>query len=238
MQFKYNENLISYSEFSAIFPTEANYLTGQLDKFDLTFEAQNELIALKFQDFSPIKIEIDKAMAHHKSFFTKNSLYKDPLAKALGIKKGKARPSIWDATAGMMNDSMLIKSYGIADLTLFERNPVVCVLIENALKHTESSFCFKAGCALDYPELSSPEVIYFDPMYKDKSSKAAPKKEMAIFRSVVAADEDAYDIACRYQSIATERLVIKRSVKVKSLLENPDFSIAGKSTAYDVYLSI
>ena len=63
-------------------------------------------------------------------------------------------------------------------------------------------------------------VIYFDPMYSEKNEKALPKKEMRIFREVVGVDLDAESTAKSLLKMS-KRLVIKRSIKAKPILDNP-----------------
>ncbi len=75
-------------------------------------------------------------------------------------------------------------------------------------------------------------------MYQEKNSKAAPKKEMAVFRSLVGVDDDIKQTAQSLLNVAIERLVVKRSIKATPVLENPSHTVKGKSTAYDVYLKI
>jgi hypothetical protein len=73
-------------------------------------------------------------------------------------------------------------------------------------------------------------------MYEEKNSKAAPRKGMQLFRKHVGVDTDARQSAQKLQQLSS-RLVIKRSVKASSLIENPSMSFGKKSTLYDVYLN-
>jgi hypothetical protein len=193
---------------------------------------------LKFVDTlnREIIFNIDSMLHYHKVYFYKNSVYDQPLAKALGIKKGSIRPSVIDATAGSLKDSMLIYSFGVVKLTMYERNPLVAVLISNSLAHADAleniQFLFTESSSIQ----NSESVIYFDPMYEEKNSKAAPRKEMQVFRKFVGADLDAMKTAQNLLE-KTKRLVIKRSIKAKPLLESPDITFGKKSTQYDVYFN-
>lgn len=236
MQYILGDSEISFEVFEQSFPEEAKVLEGFILKGAALVVTENR-ISLNYGEYKNLWFPLQKKLDYHKRFFNKHSLYKDPLAKALGIKKGKSRPTVIDATGGALNDSMLILSYGVTNLKIFERNPIVACLASNALKNLKG---FKGeffyGDATKVKDLEKSDVVYFDPMYESRASKTAPKKEMAIFREVVKDDEDKVEIARQLFSLAKERVVIKRSNKNIPLLEKPDFTIEGKSTCYDVYL--
>src|SRR5690606_22689022 len=87
---------------------------------------------------------------------------------------------------------------------------------------------------LEKKDFSDIDVIFFDPMYQVTNQKSLPKKEMQVFRDFVGKDEDAYETFTFLLS-QKRRLVAKRSIKGIPFGE-PDHTIFGKSTAYDVYL--
>jgi hypothetical protein len=236
MQYFLDNLEISYQEFVKLFPVEGSFLDN-INIENAQLHAVGEKLTLNFAEFKGFHFPLLKRIDYHKKYFFKNSIYKDPLAKALGIKKGKDRPSIIDATGGALNDSMLILSYGVKSLDIFERNPLIACLGYNAiqsLKNYPATFHF--GDASKYNFNNKVDVVYFDPMYESKRSKTAPKKEMAIFRLVVQDDFDKREVALKLFEKARERVVIKRSLKNSPLIEEPDITIKGKSTAYDIYL--
>jgi len=235
MKFNIDNEQISFKEFSEKFPEEASILTEHQD-LEANFMITDCKLALAYGEFNPIFIDIINTLKKHEVFFFKNSLYKDPLARAIGLKKGKPKPVILDATAGMMGDSLLIYAYGVEKLICCERNPLAGTLIQNSVKNSGLDIEFYFGSALDMDSRKNIEIIYFDPMYQEKNIKTAPKKEMAIFRNIVGVDEDALENAKKLRELALERLVIKRPNKAKPLIENPSHTIKGKSTSYDVYL--
>lgn len=236
MQFIENENDLGFEEFTKKYSEEAKILTN-FNEPNIKYLLNGDEISLVFEDFSPIKIQILNTLKKHEVFFYKHSIYKDPLAKAIGLKKGKRKPKVLDATAGMMGDSLLIQSYGIEKLICFERNPYVAALIVNAIKLANIDIDFYFGSALSLELKDEIDVVFYDPMYNEKNSKAAPKKEMAIFRKMIGPDLDISEIATELLTLPKERLVIKRSNKSKPVIENPSHTIKGKSTSYDVYLT-
>jgi 16S rRNA (guanine1516-N2)-methyltransferase len=184
-------------------------------------------------------IPVLKQLDYHKRFFYKNSIYKEPLAKALGIKKGESRPLVIDATAGTLHDSLLIYSFG-AKVVAIERHPLVASNILSSLADIGlEGFAFYQGNAVEIiPTLIEvPDVIYFDPMYgENKNAKAAPKGEIQVFRELVGEDQDAVTNATLLKNLSGKRFVIKRSLKADPLLSGVSMSFSGKSTRYDVYL--
>src|SRR5690606_33904787 len=145
----------------------------------------------------PIGILIDETLERHLGYFKKSSIYKENLAKALGIKPG-VRPRVLDLTGGLLGDSLLMLAMG-AQVETLERHPVVSFLIESALQAAThpllKNFRFHSSDALTFlAECGEFEVIYFDPMFEDANHKASPNKEMRIFREVVGNDADAVEV--------------------------------------------
>lgn len=238
MQIIHKGESVSYSDFQRMFPKEANILTSEtaqtLTHVEFNILIESKIIKIQQEPFGPVAIDIDAQLEKHRVYFYKSSPYKELLAKALGLKPGKEKPKVLDATGGMLGDSLLIYALGVKSLAVCERNPIAGILIANALE--------RSNIAIDFHFLSAIElgddfdVIYFDPMYVEKNTKSQAKKEMVMFRSLIGADEDAQSVAKKLLDKAGQRLVIKRSVKASSLLEKPHMTFKGKSTAYDVYL--
>lgn len=165
----------------------------------------------------------------------KYALSKEPLAKALAIKGAGEKRSIWDTTCGTGKDSLLIHYFG-AELTSFERNPAVYLLLKDALRRYPMDFHLVFGDASKInSSMDRPEVIYYDPMYPSKKKSALPRKEMRIFKEMVGEDLDASDFLEWALTTATERVVVKRSLEAAPIKEKPTASYTGKSTRYDMY---
>jgi hypothetical protein len=187
---------------------------------------------------NPIGIEVDRELERHMAFFKKNSLQRELLAKAIGIKPGK-RPKVLDLTAGMLGDSLLFLSMG-CEVIAVERNPVAAFLISQALANSRhpriGSLTFKKGEAREVmKEMPDVDVIFFDPMFEDINEKASPKKEMRIFREVVGEDADSEDIFRIAMEKQIDRVVVKRPRLSRYLVQKPPLEFLGKATRYDVY---
>ena len=233
MKFLENNIELKLDEVEDRFPYIFKIYQQNLD-IDIDFEVNSDRLMLTSPYSNSVYTNVESILDYHTKFFFKNSIYKEPLARALGLKKGMAKPVVLDATAGMLVDSLLIFSFG-CKVIAFERNPVAAILALNAIELSKVDINFKYDSAINCEEPT--DVVYFDPMYgEEKNEKTLPKKEMRIFREVVGADNDASKIATALKSKA-KRLVIKRSIKAMPILENPSMQISGKSTRYDVYLN-
>ncbi len=186
----------------------------------------------------PIGIEIDKILDRHLDFFRKSSVQKELFARAIGI-KGAFKPRVVDLTAGLLGDSLLFLAAGCA-VTAVERNPLVSFLIESSLKNADhpllEKFSFQGGEASDFLK-SRPEndVIFFDPMFEDANHKSSPKKEMRIFRNLLAGDSDAENVLSLALGAGIKRVVVKRPRLSRELLDLKPVRMEGKSTRYDIY---
>jgi 16S rRNA (guanine1516-N2)-methyltransferase len=188
----------------------------------------------------PIFIDIDDELYRHEEYFKRNSIHKELLARAIGV-KGSFRPRVADLTAGMLGDTLLMLSFG-CEVTAIERNPLIALLIQSALKisiHPAiKKLNFKFSDAAEFM-IKSPAIdtYYFDPMFDDPNTKSLPKKEMRIFRSFVGEDRDAKELLLLLRDRKQGRIVVKRPRLSEILAEKPDLNFIGKSTRYDVYLN-
>lgn len=190
---------------------------------------------------NPIGIEIDQELLRHEEFFKRSSIQKELLARAVGV-KGPHRPKVFDLTAGLLGDSLLLLSFG-CEVWASERHPVIQFLIQSALQNAThpkiQNFHFIGGEALStWDEKQGIEVIFFDPMFEDANSKASPRKEMRIFRNLVGKDQDARDVFLKAHALKPKRLVVKRPRQSVTIDGKPDVEYIGKSTRYDVYFSL
>jgi 16S rRNA (guanine1516-N2)-methyltransferase len=171
---------------------------------------------------------------HQKSQYSFN---KEPLFKSLGIKGQNEEKIIWDLTCGTGKDALLIYHFR-KQITCFERNPVVYLLLKDALRRfpIDMQLYFGNPQTMNLDDLPKPDVIYFDPMYPEKKKKSAlPRKEMVIFKEIVGDDEDAQEVFKWAMTKARERVVVKRPLEALCIKENPTASYKGKSTRYDMY---
>lgn len=101
--------------------------------------------------------------------------------------------------------------------------------------------CFEWAEALDFLNQSQnetllPEVIYYDPMYPAKNKTALPSKEMQILRELNGVNEDNPEIIATALNLKIKRVVVKRPLNAKVILEKPSFQLSSKLVRYDVYI--
>ncbi|MBF0196003.1 MAG: class I SAM-dependent methyltransferase [Magnetococcales bacterium] len=170
------------------------------------------------------------------------------IGRAVGLKKGVA-PTILDATPGLGRDGFVLACLGCS-VRLVERSVIVAALLQDGLKRAmfdpatrdiiNNNISLEIADAKDIMALAKkPEdVVYLDPMYPHRTKSALVKKEMRWLRCVVGGDEDAeslLDCALKY---AIKRVVVKRPHPSKPLADRkPNFTINGKKTRFDVYLT-
>lgn len=170
------------------------------------------------------------------------------LPKALGFRPG-VTPDIVDATAGLGRDAFLLASLG-AHVTLIERNDEVHELLLEALARAHEASDTHAeiarrmtllkGDARDIlPELK-PETVLIDPMHPPRGKTALVKNEMRQLRDLVGTDPDCAELMRIALATTSKRVVLKwprRAKEIEGLLK-PSHQIIGKSTRYDVFMTI
>ncbi len=172
---------------------------------------------------------------------------KQPLAKAIGIKKSQ-RPTVLDATAGLGGDAYLLAALG-CKVWLCERNPVIATLLKDAIQRAKanhqtsqlfSNSMLFSGATLDDAQQSldeTPEVIYLDPMYPKPTKKrsANVKKEMQIMRTLLAPDIDAADWLKKARNWS-KKVVVKRPTWAKPLATDVHGCVESKNHRYDIFM--
>jgi 16S rRNA (guanine1516-N2)-methyltransferase len=167
---------------------------------------------------------------------------RQPLGRAVGLKSG-ATQHVVDATAGLGRDAMVLANLGCR-VTLIERNPVMALLLRDALLRTappelrERVQVIEADARSYLLSLAvPPEAVYLDPMYPERSKSALVKKEMRILRELVGKDHDASELLGAALACGARRVAVKRP-RGAPLIDgaSPTHSIEAPNTRYDVYL--
>jgi 16S rRNA (guanine1516-N2)-methyltransferase len=171
------------------------------------------------------------------------SYFGSPLVKALGLKKNQSS-LIWDISCGMGRDALLFLYFN-AHVVAFERNRFMWALLKDAWlrackhprlgPHFHNRFKLVGGDPRDYSSEKRPDMIYFDPMYLDKTRKSLPGKEMRIIREVVGDDQDSEEVLEWAKKVARFRLVLKRARLSTNLGAAADHMYVGRSTRFDTY---
>lgn len=170
------------------------------------------------------------------------------LVKAAKIKNAEGELTAVDATAGLGEDSLLLAAAGFR-VTLYERNPVVYELLQDALTraaqipelapivgrmtavHADSV----AGMAsLETP----PDVILLDPMFPARQKSALVKKKLQMIQKLEQPCDDEVTLILTAMAAKPKKLIIKRPPKGDYLAGlKPDHSIEGKAVRFDCFAS-
>ncbi len=123
------------------------------------------------------------------------------VARAVGCRKGRPLPRVFDATAGLGRDAFLLAWLGCEVLAV-EREPLIHALTADALRRAgedaavaarmEGRLDLRCGDACEVLESLSipPEVVYLDPMHPPRRKSAAVRKEMQLLQRLLGeADE-------------------------------------------------
>lgn len=164
--------------------------------------------------------------------------------------KGASNPTVIDATAGLGEDAFLLAAAGFT-VELYERDPTIAALLRDGLEraatdpastdivsrmHLHEQDSVSALAALE----QSPDVVYLDPMFPERSKSAAVRKKMQLMQRIehptTAEDETTLVEAAR--ATHPRKIVIKRPVKGPWLANiKPSYSITGTSVRYDVLVN-
>ncbi len=165
------------------------------------------------------------------------------LARALGRTAEPQR--IVDATAGLGVDGLGLAALG-HQVVLLERHPLVAALLGDGLRRASAGplgpvlkrVQWHCADALQWlPAHREPlDVVYLDPMFPDREVRA--RREMQILQRLVGGDPDGGGLLEAALARAGRRVVVKRPRRAPALgPRKPDFSVEGRSTRFDVYLT-
>lgn len=171
------------------------------------------------------------------------------IARAVGLKKLR-KPRVADLTAGLGRDAFVLAALG-CDVMLVERSPAIHVLLQDGLKRALQSDDGSVREIVSRMQLvhadslewldsqdESFDVIMLDPMFPERRKSALVRKEMRFFHDLVGSDSDAAGLLELARSRCKHRVVVKRPARAPFLGDHkPSFSIAGKSTRFDIYLA-
>ena len=175
---------------------------------------------------------------------TNGRLQHEMLAKA--VKTDQENLKAVDATAGMGEDSLLLAACGY-QVTLYEQNPVIAILLKDALRRAKKNTVLKdivsrmqlvEGDSIEHlnKRLDPVDVIYLDPMFPGRQKSGLINKKLQLIQKLEppCSEETAlFDAAMAAQP---SKIIVKRPLKSPSLDERvPSYSLKGKAIRYDCY---
>jgi 16S rRNA (guanine1516-N2)-methyltransferase len=172
---------------------------------------------------------------------------KEAIARAVGV-KGGATPVVLDITAGLGRDGFILANLGCR-VHMVERSAIVAALLADGIERAKKDptlagimarISLIVGDSLDILRTwqgEKPEVINIDPMYPHRGKSALVKKEMRLVRLLVGDDTDSDALLLTALAVASRRVVVKRPRLAPALTgPEPNFTISGKNSRFDVYL--
>lgn len=175
---------------------------------------------------------------------TNGRLQHEMLAKA--VKTDQENLKAIDATAGMGEDSLLLAACGY-QVTLYEQNPVIAILLKDALRRAKKNTVLKdivsrmqlvEGDSIEplNKRLDPVDVIYLDPMFPGRQKSGLINKKLQLIQKLEppCSEETAlFDAAMAAQP---SKIIVKRPLKSPYLDERvPSYSLKGKAIRYDCY---
>lgn len=177
---------------------------------------------------------VEDKLNYHKK---KSSMKKELLGRAMG--SGRYGLKILDLSAGLGIDAIFLSQLGF-EVTAIERNPLIFLALQNAASKLSEDMKVKFifGISQSFLKKNSElfDVIYFDPMFPEKTKSALPRQEMVFFRHLVGADLDADEVVREaVKRNGVSRVVVKRPMKAPTLYKKPESQIEGKLVRFDIY---
>ena len=175
---------------------------------------------------------------------TNGRLQHEMLAKA--VKTDQENLKAIDAPAGMGEDSLLLAACGY-QVTLYEQNPVIAILLKDALRRAKKNTVLKdivsrmqlvEGDSIEHlnKRLDPVDVIYLDPMFPGRQKSGLINKKLQLIQKLeppCSKETALFDAAMAAQP---SKIIVKRPLKSPYLDERvPSYSLKGKAIRYDCY---
>ncbi len=171
-------------------------------------------------------------------------LGRELLVKAVRV-RGVEEIRVFDATAGLGEDSLLLAAAGFS-VTMCESDPVIAALLADGLRRAVDDpvlsgvvghMSLVEGDSIEIlPSLTeAPDVVYLDPMFPARTKSAAVKKKFQLLHRLESPCADEASLMDAALAARPRKIVVKRPIKAPVLAGvRPSHSISGKAVRYDV----
>ena len=155
-------------------------------------------------------------------------------------------PTAIDATAGMGEDSFLLAACGY-EVTLYEQNPIIAALLEDALHRAERHpvlgpivahmhLVVADSVALMPHTAEPPTLIYLDPMFPARQKSGLIQKKLQLIQKLESPCVQEAALLDAAMSARPTKIIIKRPLKGAVLAgKKPHYCIKGKAIRYDCF---
>ena len=173
-----------------------------------------------------------------------NKLGGELLVKAAKPKSFADAPRLFDATAGLGEDSFLLAAAGF-QVTLCEQNPVIYALLADALKRGRenerllpilSRMTLLFGDSIPRLQEANEEydVVYLDPMFPARQKSGLVKKKFQLLQQLEAPDGNGDELFATALSAKPKKIIVKRPKNAPPLGGTPpSYAISGDTIRYD-----
>ncbi len=188
----------------------------------------------------PVRVDFSDPAMRHRRKGGQNEL----LGRAVGVRASR-KPVVLDATAGLGRDAFVLADLG-CEVLLCEQSPILGFLLGEAVTAAtiDAELSVRAAAARmrvrvgDSREVAVPQgtVIYLDPMFPERRSSAAVRKDLATLQRLHDGDGgDAAGLLAWALAQPSPRIVVKRPPKSPPLEGmRVSHSIEGKAVRFDV----
>lgn len=173
----------------------------------------------------------------------------DRLGRELLVRAARVRgveaPSAVDATAGLGEDALLLAAVGFT-VTMFEKDPVIAALLRDALERaarvSELAPVAERMTLVEGDSVAglrclgfSPDVVFLDPMFPERTKSAAVKKKFQLLHHLERPCDNEEELVEAALAARPRKVVIKRPPKGPLLAgARPSYQVSGKAVRYDV----
>lgn len=179
------------------------------------------------------------------SRISKGRLGQEMLVRMAKIKNPNPRAA--DCTAGMGEDSILLAAAGY-EVTLFERNPVIGALLQDAMDRAKKEAQLQEivsrmhliegdSVKLLREQETAFDLVYLDPMFPARKKSGLIQKKLQLLQKLEQPCTDEIALFEAAVAVSPKKIVVKRPLKGPYLADRkPSFSSKGKAIRYDCYL--
>ena len=174
----------------------------------------------------------------------KRAQHEGNLKKALGGKDKQL--FIFDATAGLLSDTMIFLSLG-HKVVAVEQSKILFCLVNDAIQRARDKIPYlnnleflNDNSQLVYKKQDKVfDAIYLDPMYPiiKKSTKKRGSinniKQILEIENLASDEEEIIDIFMKYNY---KKIIVKRPLKSEKKYSNINYQVKGKTTRFDIYI--
>ena len=233
-----DKNIKNISEFLELdsvttLPTNESYFQYDKDGLSFVVDSSNPR-SLLHVDFLKGKLGWRLKRAQHEG----------NLKKALGSKDKQL--FIFDATAGLLSDTMIFLSLG-HKVVAVEQSKILFCLVNDAIQRAREKIPYlnnleflNDNSQLVYKKQDKVfDAIYLDPMYPiiKKSTKKRGSisniKQILEIENLASDEEEIIDIFMKYNY---KKIIVKRPLKSEKKYSNINYQVKGKTTRFDIYI--